>query len=160
MYLCTDCGRTFAEEKHYAESHGFDRPPYEEWDGCPYCGGNYVEAKDCENCGKTVNADDLYDGYCEDCLRELCTYDSALDYLQAYDLLGNFCCWYFNEGHEPDAFTLDLTDVFADIYRQRKTNDLLLHSTEWLDAVREYILDADGRYGKDEFAKFLMEGSK
>lgn len=158
MLKCESCGRIFEELEHYSERHGFDRPPYEEWDGCPYCGeSGAVEIGSCSYCDKIVDADNLYHGYCETCLKLKCTYDAALDFLQSRELLGGFFCWYFNGGHEPDMFTLDMLDVFAEIYRRRKANDLLTNSTEWLDAIHEYILEDDGEYGKDGFAQFLVD---
>lgn len=71
MYVCVDCGAVFEESVHYVETHCLDTPPYEEYDGCPKCGGYYTEAFLCDCCGewidgpyvKTVN--DYR--YCEDC---------------------------------------------------------------------------------------------
>ena len=158
MYKCESCGRTFDELEHYSESHGFEHPPFEEWDGCPYCGeSGAAEVECCNSCHEAIKVDELYYGYCADCLKRLCTYDAAFDYLEASDLLGKFFCWHFNGGYEPDIFMHDLLDVFAEIYRRRKANDLLTNSTEWLDAVQDFILDADGDWGKDTFAKFLNE---
>ena len=71
MYICLDCGKIFETPAHFAESHGFDTPPYEEFDGCPECGGAFVEAFECEHCGQLITGDyiELADGsrYCEEC---------------------------------------------------------------------------------------------
>lgn len=156
MFRCENCGKTFETMAHYTESNGFPHPPFEEWDGCPFCGESRpTEVETCDGCGETVDVDDLYYGLCADCLRERCTYDSALGYLQDRDELGPFFCWLLNDGHEPDVFKPDLVDVLAEIYRRRKANDLLTNSTEFLDSVREYILDADGEFGKADFAEYL-----
>ena len=40
MFRCIDCGKTFRTPKTRYEKHGLDTPPYEEWDCCPYCGGD------------------------------------------------------------------------------------------------------------------------
>lgn len=158
MYKCESCGRTFEEQKHYTESHGFEHPPFEEWDGCPFCGeSGAVEIGSCSCCDKIVDADELYHGYCETCLKLKCTYDAALDFMESRDLLGKFFFWMFNDGSEPQYIGQDLLEVFAEIYRRRKANDLLTNSHEWLDAVQEFILDSDGHFGKDEFANFLVE---
>lgn len=49
MFVCTDCGNEFEEPKKHVERHGFTYPPYEEWWGCPVCGGNYEEKKEEED---------------------------------------------------------------------------------------------------------------
>lgn len=41
-YTCLDCGKTFDDPKRWEERHGLDSPPYEDFSGCPYCGGAYV----------------------------------------------------------------------------------------------------------------------
>ena len=57
MWVCLDCQHIFEEGKHYVEEHGLDAPPYEEFDGCPECGGAYVEAKKCDCCGEYITGD-------------------------------------------------------------------------------------------------------
>lgn len=42
-HKCLDCGREFDVPERYIERHGFDYPPYEEYLGCPYCGGAFDE---------------------------------------------------------------------------------------------------------------------
>ena len=53
-YICLDCNRTFKVPKHYVETHNFDTPPYEEYNGCPFCGGAYAEAYECDECGQYI----------------------------------------------------------------------------------------------------------
>lgn len=77
MFICLDCGCVFDEPKHWIETHGLDSPPYEEWDGCPSCGGTYAETHKCDNCGDWINGEyvKLKNGnkYCENCyeIREI-----------------------------------------------------------------------------------------
>ena len=52
MYACDKCGRIFE-----------DYPA----DGCS-CGGEVTEAKRCLECGDLVSVNNIYDGYCKDCL--------------------------------------------------------------------------------------------
>ena len=40
MFKCLDCGRKFEYPDTRVEKHGLDGPPYEEWNCCPYCGGD------------------------------------------------------------------------------------------------------------------------
>lgn len=71
MFICLDCGCVFYEPKHWIETHGLDSPPYEEWDGCPSCGGAYAETYKCDGCNdwlcgtyaETKNGNK----YCENC---------------------------------------------------------------------------------------------
>lgn len=71
MYLCSNCECVFDEPKRYIETHGFDSPPYETWDGCPECGGGYVETMECSECGKWITGEyiKLNDGtvICDGC---------------------------------------------------------------------------------------------
>ena len=73
-FVCVECGELFEESQHFVEKHGFTYPPYEEWYGCPHCGGAFVDAFRCEYCGEYIT--DRYiqieDGkrYCVECYRE------------------------------------------------------------------------------------------
>ena len=57
MYICLDCNKIFTNPRHYVESHGLDTPPYEEYDGCPRCGGTYTEAYQCDECGYWITGE-------------------------------------------------------------------------------------------------------
>jgi hypothetical protein len=65
----------FEESKKCIEKHGLDYGPYEEWSGCPTCGGAYTEARMCDCCQRYI--DDNYimteDGkrYCSNCIRHM-----------------------------------------------------------------------------------------
>ena len=70
MFICLDCGCIFEEPTKYIDTHGLDYPPYEEYSGCPSCGGAYTEAPRCDGCGEYIT--DTYveigdERYCEDC---------------------------------------------------------------------------------------------
>ena len=71
MHLCLDCGNLFEEPKHYTETHGLDSPPYETWNGCPDCGGAYVETVRCDECGEWIDGEyvELKNGQniCDNC---------------------------------------------------------------------------------------------
>lgn len=53
-FVCLDCNETFSTPKRYVETHGLDSPPYEVSYGCPYCGGSYVKAYECDECGNLI----------------------------------------------------------------------------------------------------------
>jgi len=161
MFLCEGCGRTFENLEHYSESHGFRSGPFEEWDGCPFCGeSGAIEVEACSGCGQEIKVDDLFHGLCAACLKKRCTYDTALEYLQDIEQIGPFFCWLLNNGHEPDVFAVDLLDLFAEIYRRRKANDLLTNSSEFLESVQDFILEADGDFGMENFAAWLERREK
>ncbi len=70
MFVCEECGHIFEDTKHYVEKHNLDYGPYEEWDGCPICSGNYVEAHKCDCCDEWiveayVKVEDQR--YCQEC---------------------------------------------------------------------------------------------
>lgn len=71
MFICLDCDCIFAETRHYVETHGLDSPPYEEYDGCPKCGGTYAETYECEECGNWITGEYIKlrngDRVCEHC---------------------------------------------------------------------------------------------
>lgn len=80
-YICTDCGHIFEEGeetiKHYDG---------EDWACCPSCGSTeIVDGVRCKSCGKVVEEDTLFDGWCKDCLLEkLADYDLFFEYLIGY----------------------------------------------------------------------------
>lgn len=71
MLICTECYNIFPEPRHYVETHGLERPPYEEWFGCPECGGSYAKAHRCGECGEWITGEyvKLKSGerFCETC---------------------------------------------------------------------------------------------
>lgn len=73
IYYCSDCGCIFIKPEHFTDTHGLDTPPYEEYDGCPECGGAYARTYECSCCGeyitgRYVKVDDD-ERYCEECYR-------------------------------------------------------------------------------------------
>ena len=70
-YICLDCGCIFEEPESYTETHGLDYPPYEEYCGCPSCGGGYTETYICDCCGSFIETDTYVqigdERYCENC---------------------------------------------------------------------------------------------
>lgn len=71
MYVCLECMTTFHEPMLTIETHGLDTPPYEQKMTCPYCGGTYSHAYQCDCCEKYIvdNYIKTNDGrrYCENC---------------------------------------------------------------------------------------------
>ena len=75
MFVCLDCGRIFESPRHYVDSHGLDAGPFEEWYGCPSCGGAYTEAYECDGCGKWITGEYIKtkndERFCENCYTQM-----------------------------------------------------------------------------------------
>jgi hypothetical protein len=70
MYICKDCEKIFDNPKHYVETHGFSYGPYEEWNGCPQCGGDYTNVYRCDCCNEWIAYKYVkieHQRYCQDC---------------------------------------------------------------------------------------------
>ena len=68
MYRCENCGNVFEDPAIVIERHGFSDGPGEEFGVCPYCNGDYAEAKQCEHCSEWFVEDDLCEGWCDSCI--------------------------------------------------------------------------------------------
>lgn len=74
MFVCNNCGDTADELPEYTKDYGF---------GCLcdtecYCGGNFVDAKKCEICGKWIPQEN-YSSVCDECLEESITFETAIN---------------------------------------------------------------------------------
>lgn len=49
-FICRECEQIFERPKKYTEVHGLEYSPYEEYYGCPHCGGSFVETIRCDEC--------------------------------------------------------------------------------------------------------------
>ena len=70
MFVCSECGHVFDEPKRWKEKHGLDCPPYENFSGCPSCGGAYADAPICDCCGDYISGDFVViddQTYCDNC---------------------------------------------------------------------------------------------
>lgn len=85
-FKCLECGHIFpsCEVSHWREPHG------EHMTGCPVCKCAFEEAVPCRQCGGEFLEDELYGGFCRDCLAESMTPASLLDYMMDNDLEWDF----------------------------------------------------------------------
>lgn len=93
MYKCLDCGEVFDEDDRQIvnECHTeLDDKPMEQRSYCPYCGGDYEEAKMCKCCGEFFLEDELICGYCKDCLEDELTVDSFYAFAKECEELESF----------------------------------------------------------------------
>ena len=71
-FICLECGTLFDEPRKFVERHGLDSPPYEEYGGCPACGGAYTRTVSCDGCGKPITGDYVKIGPTGDCFCDQC----------------------------------------------------------------------------------------
>lgn len=162
MFKCESCGHIFdeGEERITREYHteiegGF----YENLASCPCCGSeDYEEARRCLNCGGAYLDDELFDGWCLECLTEAIDYDSALKYfLQDKETFHLFMFEKFFKMRLPDEISWEMTNHLFEVYGRMRADDLLTNRTAFLDLIRTFILEEDGDYGKINFAEWLNE---
>lgn len=168
MYKCENCGHLFEEGEQavWEERHGLDTPPYEKWSGCPICKGGYEEAHQCKECGDWHTDDELYEGWCEKCLRESINYDTFFEYCEANkdeqyldifvmsDLLGGMDC--------PQNVSYDFHQLMIDVYKKEVESIKFYEkqfghkpSVNFLPACIRFIMDDDGSVGRENYADWL-----
>ena len=156
MYRCKNCGNLFEEGEQavWTEEHG------EKWSGCPVCNGDYEEVYQCKECGDWHSEDELYDGWCEKCLRESINYDTFFEYCEANedekyldifvmaDLLGDMDC--------PDNISPEFHQLMIETYKRTVANAKLLGEKFGFlaDCIR-FIMDDDGSIGRENYADWL-----
>ena len=165
MYRCCECGNLFEEGEQavWEETHGLDTPPYEKWSGCPVCRGDYEEVHQCKKCGDWHTEDELYDGWCEKCLRETINYDTFFEYCEANkderyldifvmsELLGGMGC--------PKNVSWDFHYLMAKVYKEEVERAKENHELfDFLDVCKRFIMDDDGESGRENYAYWLNNG--
>ena len=166
MYKCLDCGHIFdeGEEKTYKETHGDLMGPAEYWKGCPICGGAFEKTVRCENCGAEFLPDELYaDKWCDECLKEMVTYENFLEYISCgaendneCDLLEHFVITkIFNITEVPENSSYEFKKILREIYLRNVANDKLIGKGIFLKTIKEYVLEKE--CDKEDFAEWLVE---
>lgn len=161
-YKCLDCGYEFDYEdrKVVYERDPIDGRFYEDFSCCPNCGGNFEDAADCCECGETFTENELYDGWCEKCLRETINYDTFFEYCEANkdeqyldifvmsELLGGMDC--------PKNVSYDFHQLMIDTYKERAEWGKISEKFEgFLPACIRFIMDDDGSIGRENYADWL-----
>ena len=162
MFKCCECGNLFeeGEQATWEERHGLDSPPYEKFSGCPVCKGDYEEVYQCKECGDWHADDELYDGWCEDCLRETINYDTFFEYCEANkeeNYLDTFVmCYLLNCSEVPEHPSFDFHQLMVETYKQRVDDAKLLGRIfGFLPDCISFIMDDDGYSGRENYSDWL-----
>lgn len=114
MLICKDCGKVIADDEliTHLESRGefWGNNCFEEIvDKCE-CGGEFVEAKQCQMCGEWICEDD--ENVCDDCLQNNATYDNALKY------------------GEENKESVELNGFLANVFTADEVNEILIRELD------------------------------
>jgi len=152
-YKCLVCGHIFELD----EAARWREPEGEPQSGCPVCMSSYEETNICLRCFEDFLEDELFEGWCEDCLVETLSYDIALEYLEEESLLEEFffTSWF---GVDPPQNTSQLlAETLRRWFLQLVEDEKLSRNPKLLNACRKFILQADYDEGKSLFAQWLNE---
>ena len=175
MYRCENCGHLFEEGEqsvwyeNQGECHGVTA--MEKFSGCPLCQDDYEEVHECKECGDWHTDDELYEGWCEKCLRESINYDTFFEYCEANkdeQYLDTFVmCDILNCEYVPKFSSDEFHDLMVETYKKRVEEAAL---NDWvqgcipeskrrydnfLDACIRFIMDDDGSIGRENYADWL-----
>lgn len=160
MYRCENCGHLFEEGEQavWEERHGLDTPPYEKCSGCPICGGTYEKVHQCAGCGDWHSDDELYEGWCETCLRESINYDTFFEYCEANrdeEYLDCFVMSEFFDMNMVDHSSYDFHQLIVRVYQGRVDLAQTFKFCEFLSSCVRFIMDDDGSIGRENYADWL-----
>lgn len=161
VYRCLDCGHIFEEGEQavWEERHGLETPPYEKLSGCPLCKSDYEEIYQCQKCDNWHTKDELYEGWCEECLCEQITYDTFFDYCEANEnehyldifvmgnLLGGMDC--------PERISYEFHQLMIKTYKTRVADAKLFPCMYFLINCIHFVMENDGSTGRNNFANWL-----
>jgi len=162
---CTDCGYVFdyedaggVRENHYLDGEYMG---YETFLVCPNCGGDFEDATDCCECGETFTENELYDGWCEKCLRETINYDTFFEYCEANkdeNYLDIFVMQEFLDMDMPKHSSYDFHQLMIEVYKERVSWVTMYPESKvykFIDACIRFIMDDDGSIGRENYADWL-----
>ena len=152
MYICLECGHIFdeGEEVEWTEPHG------EKMVGCPMCNGAFARSAYCEECGKEILPDELRGGhYCDECLADSVDFTTGLNYLSYYDYMVQFVMERLLKSSVPEVVSPELRKAAIERFMRTDRDCRLRNDDSFLTALKDFILDGDGEYGKEQYAKWL-----
>ena len=160
MYKCLDCGEVFEEPASVRETHGFTDGFAETFYMCPYCNGDYEEAKQCQECEEWHTENELYGGWCEKCLRETINYDTFFEYCEANEgerYLDIFVMSEFLGGMDcPNYVTREFHQLMIETYKDNVLSAKIFPETDdFIKSCICFIMDDDGSIGRENYADWL-----
>lgn len=57
MLICVECSNTFDRPRLYKDKICGEPLPFDEWYGCPYCGGEFTTLHTCSLCNESITED-------------------------------------------------------------------------------------------------------
>ena len=167
MYRCCDCGNLFEEGEqavwyeNQGECHGVTA--MERFSGCPLCHGDYEEVHQCKECGDWHSEDELYEGWCEKCLRETINYDTFFEYCESnkeHNYLDIFVmCYILNCDEIPEYPSWEFHQLMIETYKRSATDAKSLNpyigDFDFLADCIRFIMDDDGSIGRENYADWL-----
>ena len=169
MFKCCECGHLFEDGEqavwyeNQGECHGVTA--MERFSGCPLCHGDYEEVHQCKECGDWRSEDELYDGWCEKCLRETINYDTFFEYCEANkdeQYLDMFVMQYLlNCDEVPKYPSWDFHQLMISTYNNyvRSSKEAKARGSKYLsdilDTCVQFIMDDDGYSGRENYSDWL-----
>lgn len=164
MYRCESCGHLFEEGEqavwyeNQGECHGVTA--MEKFSGCPMCNGDYEEVHQCKKCGYWHTEDELYEGWCEKCLRETINYDTFFEYCEANkdeQYLDTFVMYYIlNCDEVPKYLSHEFHKLMIETYKREVANaNFVGEKSVFLKSCIRFIMDDDGSIGRENYADWL-----
>ena len=164
MYKCIECGHLFEEGEravwyeNQGECHGVTA--MERFSGCPLCHEDYEEVHQCKKCGEWKYDDELYNGWCEKCLRDTINYDTFFEYCEANkdeQYLDTFVMCYLLYCDEiPKYPSVEFHQLMSETYKRRVSNAKLLgEKFGFLEKCVCFIMVDDGSIGIENYAEWL-----
>lgn len=150
MFKCCDCGHLFEDGEqavwyeNQGECHGVTA--MEKFSGCPLCQDDYEEVHQCKECGDWHTEDELYVGWCNDCLQKKLTPEIGLQYLiDSEDYLEHFAFLTFFGIDKVPPTSVELRLHLIDLVKRQATKG----------DFEQYIFFKESN--KSDFAEWLSE---
>ncbi len=144
-YKCNNCGHIFEEGEAatWNEFHGFTDGLCETFSGCPVCNGDYEGTTPCKECGSEKTEDELFHGFCKECLNKRLTKEVAVKYLVENGIVVDFAFPVLFDAETPKTINKTLLDFVIPFVEKNAT----------MEQLKKYIFDDD--CGVDHFAEWL-----
>lgn len=152
-YKCLECGRIFED----VEAYDWTEPSGERFTGCPVCFCAYGEAYQCDRCESYHLSDELYEGLCLDCLKELATPQNVADWCETDTLLAEQLYGFYYDSMIADS-SEQLRQLLRGGLLQRYALDKLNNKHEAADKCFEFVNSSEVlRY---DFAEWIKKGKE